>query len=125
MKINRIEWPTVAVLALFVAAFVAVWATAEAPHREEILAGLAVVGPTVLALMRAALDVTVKPPPLPILVALCLPLAACGGSTAAGIAGVISVAKPVAVGICEAARFTEDVCERHGAYGETSGGETP
>lgn len=49
----------------------------------------------------------------------------CGGSTMAGIATVAAVTKPVGVGICEAARFTEDVCERHGAYGpSSSGGET-
>lgn len=99
MKIKEVSWPTVAMLGLVLAAGVAVWMTAEAPHREEILAALAVAGPTILALMRAALVVEggpSAPPPSAVLLAVALPLAlaahGCGPSALATHARVYAFA---------------------------------
>lgn len=99
MKIKEISWPTVAMLGLVLAAGVAVWVTAEAPHREEILAALAVAGPTILALMRAALVVEGRPPsppPSAALLVIALPFAlstsGCGPSALATHARVYAFA---------------------------------
>lgn len=99
MKITKIEWPTVAAMGLVLAAGVVVWVTAEAPHREEILSGLAAIGLPLLAIMRAAVVVEGKPPappPSAVLLALALPLAAasqgCGPSALATHARVYAFA---------------------------------
>lgn len=99
MKITKIEWPTVAAMGLVLAAGVVVWVTAEAPHREEILSGLAAIGLPLLAIMRAAVVVEGKPPappPSAVLLALVLPLAAasqgCGPSALATHARVYAFA---------------------------------
>lgn len=125
MKIGsyKIYPTTLGALIVLVLGGVAVWFTSSEPHREEILAVMLPVVATILASLPAMVR---RAAPVLLACVLVPSLVGCGGSTAAGIAGVISVVKPVAIGICEAARFTENVCERHGAYGdETSGGETP
>lgn len=125
MKIGsyKIDPTTLGALIVLVLGGVFVWFTSSEPHREEILAVMLPVVATILASLPAMVR---RAAPVLLACVLVPSLVGCGGSTAAGIAGVISVAKPVAIGICEAARFTERVCARHGAYGdETSGGETP
>ena len=125
MKIGtmKIEPLTLGALIVLVLGGVFVWFTSSEPHREEILAVMLPVVATILASLPAMVK---KAAPVLLACILMPAVVGCGGSTAAGIAGVISVAKPVAIGICEAARFTTNVCERHGAYGdESSGGETP
>ena len=124
MKIGtmKIEPLTLGALIVLVLGGVAVWFTSSEPHREEILAVMLPVVATILASLPAMVK---RAAPVLLACILVPAMVGCGGSTAAGIAGVISVVKPVAVGICEAARFTEQVCDRHGAYGESSGGETP
>lgn len=155
MKLPKIEWPTAAVLVAVIVAIVTVWVTSP-DHRGDILAVLGTAGAVVLALMRAlgafppsppsgpsatpssgADGVATKPqrrptvPPPAARVALAiglgLALVGCGAGTVGTFAAVGAVVKPIAIGICEAARFTETACERHGAYGptpETSGAET-
>lgn len=125
MKIGsyRIDPTTLGALIVLVLGGFGVWFTASEPHRTEIL-GVAL--PAVATILASLPAMVRRAAPILLACILVPAVVGCGGSTAAGIAGVISVAKPVAVGICEAARFTERVCERHGAYGdETSGGETP
>jgi len=124
MKIGKMEIQplTLGALIVLVLGGVFVWFTSSEPHREEILVVMLPVVGTILASMPAMVK---KAAPVLLACVLAPAVVGCGGPTAAGIAGVISVAKPVAVGICEAARSTTNVCERHGAYSESSGGETP
>jgi hypothetical protein len=123
MKIGsyKIETTTLVAFALMLAAAIVVWVTSSEPHREEILAAMIPVVATVLASMPAM----VRRGAAPIfLVMLAGSAYGCGGGVSAGIATAVSVAKPVAIGICEAARWTTNVCDRNGAYAESSGGES-
>lgn len=72
---------------------------------------------------------TIPPPAARVAVALGLgvALAGCGAGTITALRTAAAVVKPVGVLFCVAARETEQICERHGAYGPatpaSSGGE--
>lgn len=51
---RRVEWPTVAVLALVLTALCVVWVTGP-EHRGDILAGVGAVGALLLAVLRPML----------------------------------------------------------------------
>jgi hypothetical protein len=100
---KRIEWPTVAVLALVLTALCVVWVTGP-EHRGDILAGVGAVGALLLAVLRPMLV-----PPALVLVAV-LGASGCGASalrTHATIATVASIAvggaAPLVAPACDAA----------------------
>ena len=99
-----VSWPTVAALALVLAAFVAVWTTAEGEHRSEMLAGLGAVGAVLLAALPGALRRARILVPL-LLVAL--PLTGCGASALRTHATVGTVA---AVAVASTAPLVEPAC---------------
>ncbi len=101
---TRIEWPTVAVLGLVLAALVVVWVTGP-EHRGDILAGVGAVGAVLLAVLRPMLI-----PPAALALLVVLGASGCGASalrTHATIATVASVAvasaAPAVPVACEAA----------------------
>jgi hypothetical protein len=100
---HRIEWPTVAVLGLVLAALVVVWVTGP-EHRGDILAALGTVGALLLAVMRPML----VPPSVFLLVFL--GASGCGASALRQHATIASVssaalaaAAPMVPAACDAA----------------------
>lgn len=61
----HIEWPTAIVLCMMLAALTAVWALASPEQQATMLSGIAAVGGTALALMRAMLREQEQRPPAP------------------------------------------------------------
>lgn len=72
---------------------------------------------------------TIPPPAarVSLVLGLGVALAGCGAGTITALRTAAAVVKPVGVLFCVAARETEQICERHGAYGPatpaSSGGE--
>lgn len=109
---RRIEWPTVAVLALVLTALCVVWVTGP-EHRGDILAGVGAVGALLLAVLRPML----LPPVALVLVAFLG--TGCGASALRTHATIGSVA---AVALGQAAPLVAPACDvaLAGCHGEVA-----
>ncbi len=99
---TRIEWPTVAVLGLVLAALVVVWVTGP-EHRGDILASVGAVGAVLLAVLRPMLI-----PPAALALLVVVGASGCGASALRAHATIATVA---AVTLGGAAPLVDPACD--------------